>query len=167
MVPRRAFLAGGLLPAAAVLVTGCGFALRRPPELPFSTLALAGFAPRSEVAAALKRELALVPVRVVESAADAPVVLEALEDRRQRSVVATTAAAQVREVQLRQRLRFRVRTAAGTELLAPAVIALSRDMSTGESQVLAKELEEAQLFESMTADIVQQVLRRLAAVRLP
>jgi LPS-assembly lipoprotein len=166
MTPRRAFLAGAILPATAVFLAGCGFALRRPPELPFSTMALAGFAPRSEVAAALRRELALVAVRVVESA-DAQVVLEALEDRRQRSVVATTAAAQVREVQLRQRLRFRVRTPAGTELLPVALIALSRDLSTSESQVLAKELEEAQLFESMTADIVQQLLRRLAAVRLP
>jgi LPS-assembly lipoprotein len=166
MTPRRAFFAGAILPATAVFLAGCGFALRRPPELPFSTMALAGFAPRSEVAAALRRELALVAVRVVESA-DAQVVLEALEDRRQRSVVATTAAAQVREVQLRQRLRFRVRTPAGTELLPVALIALSRDLSTSESQVLAKELEEAQLFESMTADIVQQVLRRLAAVRLP
>lgn len=166
MTPRRAFLAGAVLPATAVFLAGCGFTLRRPPQLPFSTMVLAGFAPRSEVAAALKRELALVPVRIVEPA-DAQVVLDALEDRRQRSVVATTAAAQVREVQLRQRLRFRLRTPAGAELLPAALIALSRDLSTSESQVLAKELEEAQLFESMTADIVQQVLRRLAAVRLP
>jgi LPS-assembly lipoprotein len=161
MARRRLLLAGSVLPA----IGACGFQLRRVPELRFRTLALAGFAPRSELAAELRLQLAQTSTRVVESADDAQVLLQALVDRRERSVVASTAAGQVREVQLRQRLRFRVRSRDGRELLAPTELLLTRDMSTSETVVLAKEQEEALLFRAMTTDIAQQVLRRLAALQ--
>ena len=128
-------------------------------------LAMVGFAPRSELAAELRLQLAHTSTRVVESAAEAEVVLQALEDRRQRSVVASTAVGQVREVRLRQRLRFRVRTREGRELLAPSELLLTRDLSTSETSVLAKEEEEALLFRAMTTDIAQQVLRRMASLQ--
>ena len=161
---RRLLLASAALPGLLVLGS-CGFELRRAPELRFRTLAMVGFAPRSELAAELKLQLAQTSTRVVESAAEAEVVLQALEDRRQRSVVASTAVGQVREVRLRQRLRFRVRTREGRELLAPTELLLTRDLSTSETDVLAKEEEEALLFRAMTTDIAQQVLRRLAALQ--
>ena len=92
-------------------------------------------------------------------------VLEALADARERSVVASTAAGQVRELQLRARLNFRLRTPAGKELIPATEILLSRDMSYSETVALAKEQEEAQLFRAMQSDIVAQVMRRLAAVQ--
>ncbi len=159
---RRVILLGSVASLA-----GCGFALRRTPELPFATLALTGFAPGSELAAALRRQLSTTATRVVESPAQAQAVLEALEDVRERSVVATSAAGQVREMQLRQRLRWRLRDAQGRDLLAPTQVALSRDMTTSETDVLAKEKEEAFLYRAMANDIAAQVLRRLSAVRLP
>jgi len=161
---RRLLLASAALPGL-LAVGSCGFELRRAPELRFRTLAMVGFAPRSELAAELRLQLAHTSTRVVESAAEAEVVLQALEDRRQRSVVASTAVGQVREVRLRQRLRFRVRTREGRELLAPSELLLTRDLSTSETSVLAKEEEEALLFRAMTTDIAQQVLRRLAALQ--
>ena len=66
---------------------------------------------------------------------------------------------------MRQRLRFRVRTREGRELLAATELVLTRDLSTSETDVLAKEQEEALLFRAMTTDIAQQVLRRLAALQ--
>ena len=151
---------------AAALLAGCGFELRRAPELRFRTVQLAGFSPGSPLADELKRGIAAsTTTRVVDSAAQAQVILEALADAREKSVVASTAAGQVREVQLRTRLSFRLRTAAGKELIAPTEIVLSRDMSYAESAALAKEYEEALLFRAMQSDIVAQVLRRLAAVQ--
>lgn len=151
---------------AALLVAGCGFELRRAPELGFQSLALAGFAPRSPLEDELRRQLSASPTtRVVEAPAKADAVLEALTDAREKSVAASTAFGQVRELQLRSRLRFRLRTPAGRELIAPTEIVLARDMSYSESAALAKEQEEALLFRAMDADIAQQVLRRLAAVR--
>jgi len=151
---------------AAALLAGCGFELRRAPELRFRTVQLAGFKPGSPVADELRRNIAAsTTTRVVESAAQAQVILEALADAREKSVVASTGAGQVREVQLRARLNFRLRTAAGKELIAPTEIVLSRDMSYNESAALAKEHEEAFLYRAMQSDIVAQVMRRLAAVQ--
>ncbi len=155
-----------LLAGAAVLaLSGCGFQLRGAAPLAFRSIALTGFAPRSPLALELTQ--ALERRVVVESnPARAELVLQALTDVRERVVVATTAAAQVREVQLRLKLRWRTQTPAGRELTAPAELALSRDMSYSESVALAKQHEEADLYREMQTDIVAQVLRRLAAVRL-
>jgi LPS-assembly lipoprotein len=40
-------------------------------------------------------------------------------------------------------------------------------MAFDETQVLAKESEEALLYRDMQADLVQQIMRRLAALRPP
>jgi LPS-assembly lipoprotein len=152
---------------AALLSSHCGFELRRAPELQFSTVQLKGFKDASPLARELRRTLAASrTTQVVESAAAAQVVLEALGDEREKSVVASTASGQVREVQLRARFRFSVRSARGQELLPATEIVLSRDMSYNESNALAKEQEEALLYAAMQNDIVAQVMRRLAAVAL-
>ena len=102
---------------------------------------------------------------MVEAASQAEVVLESLADSRDKGVVASTATGQVREVQLRSRFNFRLRTPGGKELIAPTEIALSRDMTYNERDALAKELEEEALYRAMQSDIASQVLRRLAAVQ--
>ena len=156
----RRLLVGGF----AAFAAGCGFRLRQPPALAFRTLQLRGFAPRSPLAETLRARLADADVRVVDTAAEAEAVLEALVDLRQRSVIASTAAGQVRELRLRTRFRFRLRTPAGRELIAATEMAPTRDMSYSESLALAKEEEEALLFRAMQQDIAEQVMRRLAAV---
>jgi LPS-assembly lipoprotein len=69
-------------------------------------------------------------------------------------------------VQLRVRLRFRVATPSGKLLLPAAELLLTRDMSYSETAALAKQQEEALLYRAMDEDIVSQVLRRLASVKL-
>jgi LPS-assembly lipoprotein len=163
---RRRGLLGGLATAPLWLLGACGFELRRAPELRFRTVQLIGFRARSPLAEALVSSInASQTTQVVESAAQAQVVLEALSDTREKSVVASTAAGQVRELQLRSALNFRLRTVAGKELIAPTEISLKRDMSFVESAALAKEQEEALLYRAMQTDIVAQVMRRLAAVQ--
>lgn len=158
---RRSFLALG---AAAGLSTGCGFQLRRPPAMPFQRLALTGFAPRSPLAEAFRRSLAGT-VQVVDVASQAEVVLVALLDTREKSVVASTSAVQVREVQLRLKFDFSAQTPGGRVLMPATELLLTRDMSYNETQALAKEQEEAQLYRDMQADVVAQVLRRLSALK--
>ena len=155
-----------LLLSTATLLSGCGFELRRAPELRFKTLQLTGFKPHSPLTEELRRSIATsTTTRVVEAASQAEVVLEALADSRGKGVVASTTAGQVREVQLRAVLNFRLRTPAGKELIAPTEIALSRDMTYNERDALAKDQEEDLLYRAMQSDIAAQVLRRLAAVQ--
>ena len=80
-------------------------------------------------------------------------------------VVGVNASGQVREFQLRLRFKFRLRTPSGKELIAETELLQQRDISFSESFVLAKEAEEASLYRDMQADIIAQLLRRLAAVR--
>jgi LPS-assembly lipoprotein len=160
MTDRRALF---ITLTCGVLV-GCGFQLRGTTELPFSRIALEGFAPRSPLAEELKRTLAQ-SAEVVPSPGQAQVVLHALSDSRERSVVASTTAGQVRELQLRVRLEFKLATASGRELIPATELLLSRDMSYSETQALAKEYEEAQLLRAMQSDIVAQLMRRLAKVK--
>jgi LPS-assembly lipoprotein len=146
-------------------LAGCGFELRRPLTLPFRTLALTGFAPHSPLEAELRRSLTGL-VKLVATPAQAEVVLHASTDLREKSVAATTAAGQVREVQLRVLFSARADTPGGKALMAPIELRLLRDLSTIETATLAKELEEAELYREMQADVVAQLLRRLAAVQL-
>ena len=62
-------------------------------------------------------------------------------------------------------IRFRVRGNNGQELLAPTEIILKREISFNESQALAKEAEEGLLYRDMQSDLVQQILRRLVALK--
>jgi LPS-assembly lipoprotein len=57
--------------------------------------------------------------------------------------------------------------AKGGQLLAPTEITLRRNLAFNEQQVLAKESEEALLYRDMQSDLVQQILRRLAAMKPP
>lgn len=159
---RRAFLAVG---AGAAALAGCGFELRRTPPLPFRSIALVGFAPASPLRAVLRGELERAGVALRDDhPGQADAVFDALADTRERTVAASTAAGQVREMQLRVRLRFRVATPSGKLLLPPSDLLLTRDMSFNETDALAKQQEEALLYRAMDEDIVAQVLRRLAAI---
>jgi LPS-assembly lipoprotein len=159
---RRRFLLG-----AALALAGCGFELKRPPALSFSTIQLSGFAPRSPLAAELKRSIdASSTTHVVEAGQGAQVVLQAITEAREKVVVAQTAANQIREFELRLRFTFRLRSATGKELIPESEILLTRTLTYTESAALAKEQEEAFLYRSMQSDIVSQVLRRLASVRV-
>ncbi len=165
---RRRWLTQAAAATSGLLLAGCGFQLRRAPEMSFQTLQLVGFKPGSKLGEELRLQLAAsTTTRLVESGGEAQAVLEALADAEDRSVVASGTAGQVREIQLRSQFRFLVRTPAGRSLIAPTEIALSRDMSYNERDALAKEYEEELLYRGMQTDIAAQVLRRLEAVRLP
>ena len=158
-LPRRRWLLAAL--GSAALPGGCGFALRQTPPLPFRRIALTGFVADSPLAGSLRQRLADA-AQVVDTPGQAEVVLQAITDKRERSVVASTAAGQVRELQLRVRFEFRVVSPGGRELVAANELLLTRDMSYSEAFALAKAQEEAELLTAMQDDIVQQVLRRLA-----
>jgi LPS-assembly lipoprotein len=158
---RRNLLA--LLPSACL--AGCGFALRQTPELPFDSLHLSGFAPGSTMAAALRRHLLASHIALHDSPVHAHVVLRVLLDTNQRTVVASTSAAQVRAIQLRTLLRFSLTSTSAQVLLPVTDIALVRDLTYNERNALAKEQEEAASILAMQDDIAGQVLRRLAAMQ--
>ena len=102
---------------------------------------------------------------VVDALAQAQVVLEAIDDAREKVVVAGNSVGQVTEFQLRERFIFRLRSVGGRELIPRTELLQNRDLSYTESAALSKELEENFLYRTMQTDIVSQVMRRLASIR--
>jgi LPS-assembly lipoprotein len=140
--------------------------------LAFETLRLAG-STQTPIAQALRRALTKQGVRVdspdqaVLAANETPqVILTIGQDLRQRVVVGQTSAGQVRELELRALFAFTLSNALGREVMAPTQLSLARSLNFSETAVLAKDAEEAQLFNDMQNDMVAQVMRRLSAVRV-
>ncbi len=150
--------------ALSLLQTGCGFKLRGEQNFAFDSIAVAA-AQNGPVAQELRRVLGnrLREATPVAGPASPQVTLDVISEQREKTVVGVNAAGQVREFQLRIRVTFRLRSAEGKELIADNEILQQRDISFNESASLAKEAEEGLLYRDMQNDIVQQVLRRLAA----
>ena len=178
----RALGGGGAALLAAGLLGGCGFRLRQAPSFAFTTL-MATLPATSPLRRELRTALVSSGITVVDASSPPPpqpvgavpaqpvpppqadAVLDILADQREKSVVGSTAAGQVREFQLRLRFRFKLSTPKGKELIPESEILLQRDISYSESIALSKQEEEAELYRDMQTDVVQQVLRRLASVR--
>ena len=155
--------------APVALLAACGFRLRGVPEFSFATLYVA--APQGS---SLARELARTlqgagsTLKVLRDPAELPIaeaVLDLLSEQRERVVVGLNAAGQVRELQLRLRVRFKLRTQDGEELIPDTELLQQREISFNEAIALAKEAEEALLYRNMQTDIVQQLLRRMAVAK--
>jgi LPS-assembly lipoprotein len=155
--------------AAALLclvIASCGFRLRGTAEVPFETLYLP--AATSGIALDLKRNIqAGTNARVVDDPKQAEAVLLFTEETRQKEILSLTGTGRVREFQLRYRVGFRVHDGKGGDYVPQSVIQLTRDVTFNDAEILAKEQEEQLLFRDMQTDMVQQIMRRLAAAKRP
>ncbi len=164
MVLSRRRLLGWVLVSG--LLAGCGFKLRGSQSFVFSSIVV-NPQPGGAVAQELRRSFGNT-VRVLEPnqpLSEAQVVLDVLAEQREKTVVGVNSSGQVREFQLRIRVKFRLTTPQGKELITEDEILQQRDISYNESAALAKEAEEALLYQDMQTDIVQQIVRRLASVK--
>ncbi|RYF36717.1 MAG: hypothetical protein EOO25_20420 [Comamonadaceae bacterium] len=163
-IQRRFLVAAG----AATLLAGCGFRLRGVPSFAFNTIFVNG-PENSPLVNELRQQISSSgTVQVIREAGRAPeaqVVLDIISEQREKVVVGLSASGQVREFQLRTRLKFRLRTPQGKELIAETELLQQRDISFSESAVLSKEAEEGLLYRTMQSEIVQQLMRRLAAIK--
>ena len=148
------------------LLGGCGFKLRGYQSFAFTSISI-NPNPGGAVAQELRRSFGAA-VQVVASdqpTTPAQVRFDVLDEQREQVVVGMNTSGQVRQLQLRIRVKFRLTSAQGTELIAPDEILQQRDISYSESAALAKETEQDLLYRDMQTDIVQQILRRLASVK--
>lgn len=165
-ITRRSFvrLAGAL--AASSGLAGCGFKLRGSQAFAFTRIAIMPN-PGGAIAQELRRSFGN-EVQVLapdEPLTRAQLVLTVANEQREKVVVGVNTSGQVREFQLRMRVRLHLTTAKGKELIAGDEILQQRDISYNETAALAKEAEEALLYRDMQSDIVQQILRRLVPVQ--
>jgi LPS-assembly lipoprotein len=156
-----------IAPVLAFLLAGCGFQLRGTADLPFETL----YMPPANVpgiALDLKRNIqAGTHTKVVDDAKTADAVLEFSQEVRDRLILSLAATGRVREYQLRYLVAFRVHDGKGGEFVPSSTVTLTRDITFNDSDVLSKQTEEQLLYRDMQFDMVQLIMRRLAAAKPP
>ncbi len=162
-VRRRALAALGAAACGGALA-GCGFRLRGAAVMPFSTLYL-GFPSSTTLSADLRRALRNTGTRLVDLPQEAEVRLDVLSETRERDISAYSTSGRPREYQLRLRVRFRARDASDRELIPVSEILLRRQISVNDSLGTLSADEVALLYRDMENDMIQQLIRRLAAVR--
>jgi LPS-assembly lipoprotein len=168
----RRVVRGALLAAVlAGALSACGFHLRGEGghyTLPFSSLYV-GLPESSPLAIDLKRNIrANGHTAVARVAKDADASIEVITDpekTRTKTILSLNSNGRVRQYLLSYNIVFRVTDKTGNELLGPTPINLSRPIDFNETQVLAKEQEEALLYKDMQTDLVQQMMRRMAAIK--
>jgi LPS-assembly lipoprotein len=155
-----------LMICALSALSACGFALRGAVVLPFSSIYI-GLPENSSLAGELKRTIrSNGQTRIVNEATQAQITLDVLSEQREKTILSLNSQGRVREFALHYHFRFRVKNVEGKELLAPTMISLQRRVSYNEEQALAKEAEEALLYRDMQSDLVQQIVRRLAKLKV-
>jgi LPS-assembly lipoprotein len=150
---------------AALLLSACGFQLRGAYSLPFDTLYIAQ-PESSELHAIIKRSIeASTSTRVVANPKDGQASLSILADVPAKKIMSLNSAGRVREYQLERTFTFRVTDPKGQDFLPQNTIRITRDMTFDDAAVLSKQAEEALLWRDIQNDLVQQLMRRLAAAR--
>ena len=154
------------LAAALSLLAACGFQLRGAADLPFDTLFVPGAT--GGIALELKRNIQSgSSTRVVDDPKAAEAQLLFSEETRIKEILALSSAGRVREYRLVYRVGFRVGDGKGGDFVPPSTVTLTRDVTYDDAVALAKETEEQQLYRDMQADMVQQIMRRIATARPP
>jgi LPS-assembly lipoprotein len=150
----------------AYTLSSCGFKMRGSGVA--STLAhkklATTFAQDSSLGAQFARVYTLSGGTLVPRPQDADWVLLVLQEGRDKVVVATNAFGLVREYQLRQWLRFEVKDSKGAVLVQSQELRVTRDISFNESAALAKEYEDAIVYQEMQNDLIQELLYKMTAL---
>jgi LPS-assembly lipoprotein len=149
--------------AVTALLSGCGFQLRGQAQLPFTAAYVD--APVGSVLGEGLRQALSNQKKLAEKSEGAPVRIKLAGESQQKNILSLSGGGKVREFRLEYRVDLSAYDAAGTELIAPSQIHLTREFSYNDDQVLAKQAEEAALNRSMEQDALRQALRRLSYLR--
>jgi len=147
-------------------LAGCGFHLRGDVDYAFSTVYV-GAPVATPFVVELRRTLEGGGTKLAETAAAAQVILDLSTVADDKQVLSLSGGGRVREYQLTKRVNFALHDAGGHDWLPSAEIIIRRTYSFNESEVLAREAQEARLLREMQTDAIQQIVRRLQAARKP
>lgn len=151
----------------AAALSGCGFHLRGvgSGNLPYKTMYIA-LPDTADVNIWLQRYIkASGSTEIVEDAKAADAIFQQLGDSRLKTILSVNAQGRVREYRLQLTYTFRIVNQKGQVLVPPNEVALTRDISFDDSNILAKDLEEGLLWRDMNNDLVNQIMRRLSIIK--
>lgn len=154
-----------LLAILVLTLSACGFQLRGSYSLPWESLYL-GMPENSEMYAQIKRSVeAATQTRIVKDPKEAQASLVILRNDQAKNILSLSGTGLVREFQLMRTFVYRIQDASGKELVPTGQIILQREMNFDDKRIFASEAEEVTIWREMQIDLVQQLLRRLAAAK--
>ena len=161
MLSIRVFLVSLLL-----LLTACGFQLRvQIPNLSFDTIHVVA-PPGHSIGIDVERAISVgTNAKVVRKPENAQAILQIISAVNEKKILSLSGGGRVREFQLGYRVSARLVDPQGNEIAPFEEINLTRVLPFLDAQVLAKAAEEEMLYKDMQVDAVQQIVRRIAAVR--
>jgi LPS-assembly lipoprotein len=164
--PRSLWARRAALTVFLIALSGCGFHPSGDATMPFETLFISAPA-YSSFAAEIKRYLASGSRAVlVDRPEDAQATLDVFSEIQETQILSISANGRIRELQFRYLVTFRLRDKS-RDWIGPTELVLHRDMTYDDQAVLAKDNEQALLFQDMKDDAVRQIIRRLSAARVP
>ncbi|VVE40297.1 LPS-assembly lipoprotein LptE [Pandoraea anhela] len=160
---RRIFGWVALL-ATALALSACGFQLRGSSEYAFQRLFISG---GGQMAADISRYIRYGSkgTIVVTDPKDADARLEIISVTNSRNAVSLDANGQAREYEMRSAFTFQLVTPDGRPIIPLTTIRLSRNLPYSDSETTARDTEAALLNRDMQKDAVDQIIRRMEAVK--
>ncbi len=128
----------------------------------FQTIYLTAPNPASPFINELRRDLLANKVNLATSPEQADVVLDIVSENTEKQVLTLGADGRVNEYRLLYRVSLRAYNQQQQDWIPAEEMLQRRDYSYDDTQILAKEAEENLLNQSMSSDMVQQILRRLS-----
>jgi len=151
-----------VIAACVISLTACGFQLRGETIMPFKTLYIETVNPSSPMLVELRHNLETSHVQLVDKAKLAEVILNIALEQPEKQILTLDGSGRVSEYQLRYRVSLRAYDNERQDWLPAVELLVNRDFTYDDTQILAKQSEEAMLYQSMHTDMVQQILRRLS-----
>ena len=142
---------------------GCGFHLRGTSDIAFNSIFIQGNT--LIISKNLKKSLTTNGVKVLESADGAELLLETVGEENEKRILSLAGGGTVNEFELYYRVHYRTRQASDALWSQVQTVEARRDYTYSDANLLAKQGEEKRLNENMQADVLGNLIRRLASLK--
>ncbi len=146
-----------------VTLTACGFHLRGPSDIPFKSVFIEGN--RLVISKDLKRALNTSKIAIVKKPDDAELRLELVGEENEKRILSLAGEGTVNEYELYYRVHYRTKLAGQPTWSEVQTIEARRDFTYSDDRLLAKQVEEKKLNEYMKQYVINNLMRRLSALK--
>jgi len=152
-----------LLVTLIISLIGCGFHMRGATDVAFSNIFVQGNT--LVISKNLTKSLNTSGVKVLDSAANAELLLEMVGEESEKRILSLAGGGTVNEFELFYRVHYRTKVADAATWSPVQTVEARRDFTYSDANLLAKQDEEKRLNENMRSDVISGIMRRLAALK--
>jgi LPS-assembly lipoprotein len=147
---------------SSVCLIACGFHLRGANQFEYKSIFISG---NTQINKPLIKALATNNIQVVSEPSQAELQLELLKEESEKRILSLSGDGVVREYELYYRVHYRTKPTSEPLWSQPQTMEARRDFSYSDANLLAKQGEEKRLNENMRSDVLNGLMRRLAALK--